>query len=517
MALLPSRLTFLAPKTVQQIGLPFEREDTCQNDPIERRTPAVIKSRAPGTRWAGAQVSSEHDEFGVSRIKDVKVEHTRRPVSTVFMWLGLFTVSWDRFANLNIAGYNLKVCTLAFALAFILTLTDKIKLSGRAGPRQIVVRCAVGMAIVFVLMALFANDRIAALAQITTVILGALVPFFATYWNLRLFGMADAALTALIRGGFFAAFFGLYQLAAFYSGLPQVVNYVATSGGLGRISSFSYEAGYFGYFLTLVIAALYGRSVLRGESVSLSHVGFLIFVLLLANSRATFLALPLLFVLLFARWPKTIHRPKILPFIVSGAFIIAVASLAFPQIATGFLSRAASLLDPTESTSNAPRLAGINVALRIVQDHLFAGIGPGNLVDYLPQYGISVDLAATSNSTIANNIWIQAALDGGLPLLVAELGLIIIAIMTLFRIRTPASRALMAGWITVIVVSSMITSYYFDIKLWTFLAIAAVVASSELSRGGSLLNSDKQTATLAAPHGSWGNGVSAQLKDSSSC
>jgi hypothetical protein len=327
--------------------------------------------------------------------------------------------------------------------------------------------------------------------QTVAVLLGAIIPFLAVYLNIRMFGRVDEALTAFIRGGAVAAAFGVYQLVAFYTGLPQVVPYEAQSGGLGRISSFSYEAGYFGYFLILVIAALFARSALRREAVNRKHLLMFLGVLILANSRATLFTLPLLFILLFARWPKSATRARLWPVFIAGIYLVALVVVALPQLFAGILARALTVFDPTEASSNAPRLAQDVVAERIIQNHLIFGIGPGNLIYYVPLYGGTLIPGSTSNSTIANNIWLQALLDGGVILLIFELLVVVVAMRTLLRKRSPVARMLMTGWVSAFVVSSVITSFFWDMKLWIVLGMAAAIASSasDLTQVDSALDS----------------------------
>lgn len=399
-------------------------------------------------------------------------------VSTLFMWLGLFTLSWDRFASFHVSTFNVKLPTVAFFIALALTVLDNPRTPRKNTNQQNVLRAAITVVLVFGGMAIFAEDRSAAMYQTLTVLLGALTPFLAVYWNIRKFGRVDQAFTALIRGGIFAAAFGLYQLAAYYLGLPQVVTYTALSGGFARISSFSYEAGFFGYFLVLVIATLVARSTLRNEAVNRRHFTFFVLTLVLTNSRATVFTIPLLFMLLFVRWPKSNSKAKILPWFIAGAYCVMIALLAFPKSFIKVWERASTVFDPKEASSNAPRLEQLDFAWQVAQHHLTTGIGGGNLIRYAPTYGLATPTDAGSNQIIVNNVWLQALLDGGVVLLAAEALLVLIAV-TMIRSSQPAVRMLMAGWISVMSVSSLITSYYFDMKLWVVIALAAALATFE--------------------------------------
>jgi O-antigen ligase len=412
------------------------------------------------------------------------------PLSTLILYVGIFSVSWDRFLNVDVGGSNVKLSTVAFVLAAFLTLTDRLREPVRSGKQQAALGATFLVLVVYAVMCVFAADRSIALTQWLTVLLGATVPFLAVYGNVRLFGRVDGALTAFIRGGVFAGIFGLYQLAAFYTHLPQFIVYTDTSGGLGRISSFSYESGYFGYFLIMVIAAVFARAVHRQEPVHRGLLVFFVLVLLLTNSRASFLTVPILVVLLFARRPQELKKSRVLPVVAGLIFAALVATLAKPALAGQILARAATIFDPTEQSSNAPRLAFIDLAIRVVRDHFWTGLGPGNLILFSNSYGMPVPVGQTPNSWIVNDVWLQALVDGGIFLLVAESIFVVVVVVAFYRRRYPVARILMAGWIAAFIVSSLITSYYFNTELWVVSGLAAAVVS--LSR---------QQRDIAAPSG----------------
>ena len=401
-------------------------------------------------------------------------------VSTTVVFAGLFTSSWDRFGNLSVGTFNIRVSTLLFALALTLTLAD-MATRPSGGKHLHIVSLALIIPLVFGIMGMFSGDRSAAMNQLVVIVLGAVVPFFSIYLNLRTFGKADQMLTAFIWGGAFASWFGLYQLGAFYLGLPQVVSYRAEGGGLGRISSFSYEAAYFAYFLILIIAAMFARAALRNVPINRLHFGFFLLVLVLSNSRATVFTLLLLALLVWTRTTRDESRRKIWPIFVASGIIAIIAILAFQQFFVALGQRFLTIFDPTEQSSNAPRVNLYETAWRIAQDHLATGIGGGNLISYLPQYGLANAAGVTPNSVVANNAWLQALLDGGVVLLAIQLVFVVVAITTLYRKAIPATRLLTAGWISTLVVSSMLTSFYFNASLWAVLALAVGVAHVEIT------------------------------------
>lgn len=397
------------------------------------------------------------------------------PVSTLFLWVGLFTVSWDKFFQVHLGSFNLKLPVIAFAASAVLTALDQRK-KGNIQLGHPVITAALWVLVAFMFAGLFANDRVLALIQLATIITGALPALLACVWNTRLHGNVNAALTAFIRGGVVASVFGLYQLFAFYTGLPQGMIYRATSGGMGRISSFSYEAGYFGYFVALVIAALFARAHIRNVDVNKWQLLFFVAVMILANSRATVFVLPLLVVLLLFRRPSSSVKAKLVPIIFFGMVFLGLAWAAFPAFFEAFAARAATVFDLTEQTSNAPRLNSFAIAWELIQQNPIVGIGGGNLRDESAILTGVVDDRLSSNEVIANNVWLQSLLDGGIVLLVAEAAMILSAAVHLYRRKAPAARFLAGGWLTVLLVSSIITSYFFDVKLWAVLGLAVAVA-----------------------------------------
>lgn len=410
---------------------------------------------------------------------------TDLPLPVVLMCIGIFTVSWDRFAQVYIGTYNVKLPIVMFALAGAAALHDAMGGRGRqaiAGVRPVpAVFAMLTVAIVGLLIVagLVGDAPAVSVVQTGVLAVGSLLPFWVVYAVVRTYGVLDAALTALIRGAYVASVFGLYQLAAFYTGLPQIVEYRAESGGLGRISSFSYEAGYFGYFLILVIGAVFARDLLRTGAVRPGPLLFFVTVLVLSNTRATLFTIPVVFVLLLLNWPARYARPRFGAVIVLGA-AWAVAGLAlFWGLIWRMVERVLTVFDPTEASSNAPRLEVLTVAAEVGRDNPWWGVGAGNFGKASSEhFGELADLAG--NRAIVNNVWFQALMDGGLLLVIAEAALVLAVLVVLYRWRTPVARALASGWLAVIAVASMITSYYFDLKLWVVLgmAVAAFVAEA---------------------------------------
>lgn len=387
----------------------------------------------------------------------------------------LFTVSWARFATIPIGSFNLRLAPILFVLAIVLLAVDPLLVRREQRPNSRAWLLIIAIVGVMLLACVGAKEVVPALLQVAATVIGAVVPCAAVYLAVRRGAGTVALLNAFIRGGYFACGFGLYQLLAFYRGWPQFVEYQATSGGLGRISSFSYEPAYFGYFLVLVLGALVTRARLQGVRIPAIPVTFVLAVLLLANSRATLLTLPVLAVLVFWRNPSSVERARLVVGGVAACWLAAVVFLAEPRSWQFVVDRVSNLFNPAEQSSNAPRLDLYETCLRIVQEHFLTGIGPGQLVDYAPVYGLPNLPGATSNSVIANNVWLQAALDGGVALVLAQL-LLVVAVVRVYARDSSALRGLAAGWLSVLVVASFVTSFFFDPGMWAVLGLLLAMA-----------------------------------------
>ncbi|WP_129590751.1 O-antigen ligase family protein [Sanguibacter massiliensis] len=403
------------------------------------------------------------------------------PIALLLVMGGLFTVSWDRFLTVHVASYNVKAPVFLFAAAAGVLLLDSLAGSWqpttRGRSRLGAVDAAVlGIALILLCAVLVSPNLSLSAVQSVTVVLGALVPYVAVRTVVVRYQALDAALTAFIRGGYAASVFGIYQLAAPFVGLPQIVEYTATSGGLPRISSFSYEAGYFGYFLILVIGAIFARDLLRGRRVSVLRVVAIIAVLVLSNTRATLFTIPLVLAMLVLSWPKRIPAPRVGALVTLGVAWMTVGLVVMWDVVVTAFTRVLTVFDPTEVTSNAPRLEVVGYATRIASENWMWGVGPGGFGAALASES-GMSFGDSANEVIVNNVWLQAVVDGGVLYLAAQAILVLVVAVKLYRWRNPVARALTAGWLSVLAVSSLITSYFFDLKLWAVLAL--IVAAAE--------------------------------------
>ncbi|WP_375405068.1 O-antigen ligase family protein [uncultured Amnibacterium sp.] len=459
-------------------------------------------------------------------------------MATALTAVGLFTASWDRLANLGVAGYNVKLAPLAFSLAALGSLTlVRERRSLLAHP---LVRVLAGLVAAIVLVLVLASAvsarPVAGLTQVVAVLTGSVAPLVALVLLLRRRSDVVWALRWMVGGAALSGAFGLYQLVAFYTGLPQLVPYTGLSvdGSAGRIAAFSYEPAYFANFMLLAAGAAMVIALLQGKRLRWLPIAGFSLVLVLVNVRALVFLLPILAVLLAFRWRQ--NRRVLLRAVVAGAIIMGLnagASSVMTQLTQATAAQAPAaeapkahagtavptpaagapdlhtatvarepdapsgggtsngVLDPNEQSSNAPRLALYSAVLRATAQHPLLGVGPGNLRQAL----VSVGYVAPNQGSqvVANNIWLQAFADGGIPLVLLELGVIVCVIVIFFKRGLAAIQPLSAAWLAVLSVSGMLTSYFFDVKIWAVLAIlvaAAVLPCEEQ------LSSERKTAAL---------------------
>lgn len=450
---------------------------------------------------------------------DSMFQRLRERLVLVLVAAGLFTISWDRLANVGLGPYNVKLPSVLFLLAASVALPSARTRIAVLAPRF---SGALGVAMVlliiwFVSLSLFATDRSAAFGQLAAIASGCVAPAFALLIVLTSSDRLRWACSWLVAGGYFAACFGIYQLVAYYAGWPQLVDYFGRGidGGVGRIAAFNYEPAYFTNFLIIVIGA---RLVIAAQTCRLPSWGEFIlfgFVLVLANVRALIVAVPVFAVtLLIASWRahwRVVMRGAIVALIavfVCGPISVAAmqaklqsaepsplaqvstpppsplpsASAPMPvPVGSTSLGRTSTseagmgaIFDPSERSSNAPRLARYSMALELIEEHPVAGVGPGNL-------GVHLEPKANrgaQQSAVANNIWLQAALDGGAIAVLLEAIVVALLIAFLFLRRYSATRPLTAALITVLGVGGMLTSNFFDTKIW--IGIAIVIAAGAL-------------------------------------
>jgi len=405
--------------------------------------------------------------------------------------VGVFTLSWDRVGNVSVGSSNLKVSALAFVFALIMSFAPGASITSS------VIRRISGLGAVILMMLLFASllsEHIPeALIQCLRILVGALIPFWATVKCVRSRDDIVYLLTWLVRGMLVAAAFGFYQLMAGYVGLPQLVDNTSLSGGVGRIAAFSYEPASFGQMVLMAIAALFACSMIQQRPISKFALFVLIVALVLTNSRALFLTIPA-FVALARPWSLSKRGATYLLFFgLAIGYLLLVVSLVAPSVLGFISSQMASIFDPNEVSSNARRLSQYAISSDLVSRHWLVGLGPGNLFYSVQAMNQNVFDGDAFNKVVANNIWLQAILDGGVLLAVIQGSLIVLVFKRLF-LRVPKStRILSAAWLSLILISGMIGSDFFTPARWVLLGFACLALRAEFpdsSDGRFLLRTD---------------------------
>ncbi|MDQ2982451.1 MAG: O-antigen ligase family protein [Actinomycetota bacterium] len=402
-----------------------------------------------------------------------------------FLYGGLLFASSDRLFAADFAGLTVKPGYVCFGYALLGSLLiprpHRQTLTAVPGVRLIVLGIA-GFLGVYVLAALLSGDLGAGAKKLLVIVVGALVPAAAIVRLLDTPAAIRTALRAFAVGLVVTASYGLYQFAAGYLGLPQGFEYEGVAGGLHRISGFSFEPNFFAVYLVAGLPLLMIDAARNTWRTSLSPRALLLIVLgaaILANSRATFVSLPVsllgfLYLSNSRRFAQAARRARALVPIVVGAVLVGIVLSAAGFHATTFATaRAASIFNPNEKASNAPRLQLYRAAKAIAREHPVHGVGPGNLGPALARRHI---VFTQGHSVTANNIWLEAAGEGGLATIPCIAMIIAGMAWMLVRARSVEARALALGALMFVTLNGLVVSFMWDLKVWTVIALAAVVA-----------------------------------------
>jgi hypothetical protein len=458
------------------------------------------------------------------------VRGTLLGLAALLVAVGLLTVSWDRLLNVQLASYNVKLPSLVFtvaAVAAVLGTRYPLRALMERGPRRVVM-ALVGVIVAYELFrGAFSASPTAAVAQVAAVLSGAVLPAVAVLLVVRTKKDLRWALRWLLVGAVVASIFGLYQLFAFYVGLPQGIPYtgVGIGTGIGRISAFDYEPAYFAYYLMLALGAFITERRLSGRDVGWWPLIAFGTILYLANVRALPLvavAFGILLLIAFTRNRSLIARGGIVlvaavalalvtPIVVS-AVGQEISNIASAQQASGSnrgagperskepaaradggkhssngLQAQLEAVNPNEQSSNAPRLGLYKAVLHEVAGSPVFGLGAGNLGPALRRNAPSAIQDQLGGQVVANNIWLQALADGGAVQLLLELSLLVVVVGAAIKRRAMPVFPMAAALLAVLGVGGMLTSYFFDIKVWVVLALVLVGLSlaSVTDRDGS--------------------------------
>lgn len=399
------------------------------------------------------------------RLKPVGALSTRR-LSMLCLNVAMFTLSWDLVGNFDTGYFNVKLHVIAFALAFFFNLVDGRHLP-MASESKLVFPLILGVFLWTGIAAAEAEYATAAYLQVFRNLIASLLPFVVILLIVRSKDDLVCLLTWVSRGMVVVSIFGLYQLFAFYTGLPQIVEYEGLSGGLGRITGFSYEPAYFSHFLLLGLAAVIARAGLTKVKPSLRLILFYMLMFVVTNARIVFLMMPaFLLLVFFSRSDVRIRR--VFRYVFGIVVVITVTLIMVsPQVLEFFQRQIASISDESNA-SNADRLGQYarNSGVIAQADGIF-GIGPGNLFYYVGQ-----PAGFSPTTTIANSFWQQTLLDGGYPLICLLLALgCFVAYVTIKHRSIIEVRALGAVWFCLVFIGGAITSNFFTPQVWVALGL----------------------------------------------
>ena len=401
-------------------------------------------------------------------------------LAILFCDIGLFTVSWDRIGNVVVGDFNIKISVFAFGLSLALILLSGQFHREMRAPRPIVLIVSL-IIVVTILASALAEDTTTGFLSVFRIIVGAIVPACSVLVVASNPGRFRELLNWLLWGALFASFFGLYQLLAFYLGFPQLVDYSGVSGGLGRISSFSYEPAELGYFLVLALVVAIVRRSMSRTKYSEIQIAILLVTLILLNSRAVFLTLPLLLILVRPIKSGLISKRAYWWALGAIAGVTLVTCIIAPSIPQLVASQFLSIFNPNEQASNAPRLQLYGAALNLAGQHFWIGVGPSNFGLYIPQLHYAQYAGVSLNKMVVNNVWLQSMMDGGILLTLVQLSLVVLVVKYTYLAKSVKARILSAGWLSVLLVGGMVISNFYDTKLWIVLALAIVAARNAQS------------------------------------
>ena len=407
----------------------------------------------------------------------------------VLICAGLFLVSSDRLFVVNFGSLTLKPSYVLFAASLWFVMTQHA-VRPRKPARNAIPGFALAICLLLainVVAGMFALSATLTIQQLVTILGGAILPFVCIAYGLNSRVQLERALSAWVAGTLVAATFGFYQFLAPYIGLPQGLDYTGVAAGLGRISAWSYEPAFYAFHLELVLAIVikdvltkHRRFGFPPELIAL----YLIASLILTNARAAYLSFPVIvfLVLRTAGRARRMDRKAARVARLGLALGVAILALGVPlgtALPKYIVNRAQSITNTQEVESNALRLQLYEIEVDLVRARPWLGYGPGNvgllLTDSFPLYR-GVD----PHEIVANNLVLQTALDAGL----LSVPIVIAVIWILYRAsrRNPSleARVLLSGVCGVLFINAMLTSLFWDMRLWVALGLAYAAARIQL-------------------------------------
>lgn len=387
------------------------------------------------------------------------------------MCAGAFTVNWD-VVGVDMGGRTLKINVLFFGFSILLGLADPVGLRTAfvASKREKRFITALSLLLLWLLLrSLVVGTQ--GLSGFAAVLIPAVVPFVAVLRQRR---WAQSVVRAFVLGMVLASALAVYEFIANQLDLPWMTGYEAFVGTVPRSASLSFEAAYFAApaIAALIICwAAWPSGRVRTIQMVVLGLG-----IVAANARIAVVQISFaLLIFLAVRVRGSLEqrsrvRRRLMVATVSALGCLVLASAFQPDFTSTLGERLGSIVDSEEVTSNAPRLEAYDQINEIVADNTLFGIGPGTLGLEMEQRGFDGNTSDTGDAAyVANNIWIQAVLDGGVIAISMQAILVTLACLGLRDSPDPLAFAVLVGWITIVLGAGLTVSNFWDGESWVLL------------------------------------------------
>ena len=410
----------------------------------------------------------------------------RSPAS--FVCGGLLLVSFDRVLAVEVGPLTLKAGHVLFGYSFggVLLSPARARLSRvfQGVPSPLLVGTG-GLISVYYVATTASAYRAAGMRELVIILGGAVVPLLAILLTGVTRTSVLSALRFFVLGQALVATYALYEFAAFYLELPTLVPYFAGVGDVPRVTGFAFEPAYYAAYvvsgLPLIFSDVWHATRRIAAWLPASAVALVVLpAFLLTISRAGFVAFPLV---LLGLWflgaaEDSPGRAKFLQRVVA-PLVVLFLGLGLAAAAAGFNvveyagERLSSIADPSEASSNAPRLQLYEAIGNVVVENPVLGIGPGALGYALRAQGLPIPPGQEHIAT-ANNVWLEAAAEAGVATLPLT-ALVVLGIgFIVFRRSALEARLLALGGLLFLLVHGAFVSFFWDMKLWVVIALALV-------------------------------------------
>ena len=403
------------------------------------------------------------------------------PLSALAACAGAFTVNWD-VVGADLGGRTLKINALFFGASILLGLADPVALrtafSATRRERRFIAALSVLLLWLLVRSIVVGSQGLSGFAA---VLIPAVVPFVAVLRQRR---WAESIVRAFVLGMVFSSVLAVYEFVARQFDMPWMTGYEAFVGTVPRSAALSFEAAYFAApaMAALIICwAAWPSGRVRTIQMVVLGLG-----IAAANARIAFVQIAiaaLIFMAVRVRGSleqRSQLRRRLLVATVSALGCLVVVTTFQPQFATTLGERLGSIVDSEEVTSNAPRLEAYEQVNEIVADNALFGIGPGTLGVEMEQRGFDGNTNDTGDAAyVANNVWIQAVLDGGVIAIAMQTILVALACLGLRDSPDPVAFAVLVGWITIVLGAGLTVSNFWDAESWVLLSCFFALTSTK--------------------------------------